>query len=541
MAGSYEEIFRNFSWDIPECYNLGTAMSDTPARRRDGTAVVLLDDNWHTRSYSFSFLRDFSNKLANRLLRRGCKRGDRIAVLLPASVEAAVAHIAILKAGMISVPLIPNPEISYFDRLIASGASAILTDGEFAERHAAAWANVPHLMRVEVLRAQQLEPPHEGLTRLLASERSIFHAARTLPDEACVLSFTSGSEGAPKGVLHSHHLVLGILPVFLFTQMPVAQDVVWSHFEWGWLGGLLVAFGAWHQGSAVLVQQRSEPITAKTLEMLRRLEVSRISIAPTALKILRHATRSNPQFPRLSSITSGGEKLDVETCEWVKARFGTDLCEIYGLTECSAVLGSGNIVSRRPGALGKPAPGHKVHIVSETGERLNAGEEGLIAVESPHPAMFAGYWRDPQATRDKFIGNMLNTGDIGLKDEDGYFWYRSRADDLINSAGRRISPAEIEDVLAASPPVQDCAVVSIPDPLAGEIIVSWVTLKPPFEPSAGTEQAIFAAIRGRLASYQLPRRIRFRDTLPQTPTGKIHRRAIREEEIRLSRARSGNA
>jgi len=529
---SYETLRRTFSWDIPETYNLGQALSDRQLEAGMDTALIVVDQDWREHRFSFRFLSEYSNKLANLLHHRGCRRGDRVAVMLPQSIEAAVAHVAILKSGMISLPLIPEHNPAVGDRLRAAGASTILTTAELADVHAREWADLPDLRSVLVLQEDASTKPGDGLQRLLSPHRSEFAAAKTSASDPATLSFTSGSEGAPKGVLHAHGLVRGILPALLFTKMPTPHDVVWSHFDWGWLGGLLVAFGAWYCGAAVLVHHQPAMVPRKTIDLLRQFNVSRVSIAPTALKMLQQGTRS-VAFPQLTSITSGGEKLDPELRQWVRDQFRIELSEIYGLTECSAVMGSGYLVPPVIGALGKPAPGQEVRILSGDGATPAAGEQGLIAVKRPHPAMFLGYWHDEAATAAKFSGSYLMTGDLGFQDEAGYFWYVSRADDVIKSGGRRIGPSEIEDACSACPAVKLCAAVGIPDALIGEAIVLWVQLAENHAPSRELEAEIVAAAKRVLAPYQIPHRIRFVDDLPLTSTGKVHRQAIRKSETEM--------
>lgn len=530
---SYDTLRRTFSWNIPQAYNLGEALSDRQVEAGMGTAVIAIDREWREHRFSFHFLSDHSNKMANLLRHRGCREGDRVAVMLPQSIEAAVAHVAILKCGMISLPLIPEYNPAVTERLRAAAASAILTTAELADVHAKEWADLPDLRTVVVVTGGASSKPGEELQRLLSSCRSEFARAKTNARDPATLSFTSGSEGAPKGVLHAHGLVHGILPALLFTKMPTPQDVVWSHFDWGWLGGLLVAFGAWYCGSAVLVHHQPALTPRKTIDLLRQFNVSRVSIAPTALKMLRQGTRS-AEFPRLTSITSGGEKLDPELRQWVRDQFRIELSEIYGLTECSAVMGSGYLVPPVIGALGKPAPGQDVQILSSDGGKLAAGERGLIAVKRPHPAMFLRYWQDEVATAEKFTGSYLMTGDVGFQDEAGYFWYISRADDIIKSGGRRIGPSEIEDAFSACPAVKLCAAVGIPDALIGESISLWVQLAEGYVASPEIEAEIVGGAKKVLASYQIPHRIRFVDDLPCTSTGKVHRQAIKKSEIELS-------
>ena len=529
MVGSYERAVSDFIWDIPHQFNLGALLSDRQAQLDHGTAIIAVAPDGAAHRYTFDYLSLFSNKLANLLNGSGCVAGDRIAVLLPASVEAAVAHLAILKAGMVSVPLIADEVTAYADRLAIAGVTAICTTASLAETGSAALRQLAGLRTIVVLRDDNTLGSAERMEQALARCSGRYRPLLGTQEQPALLSFTSGSEGTPKGVLHAHGLVPGIIPALLFTGIPKPQDIVWSHFDWGWLGGLLVAFGAWYFGATVILDGNPVVSPGRTLAFMRRFAVTRVSIAPTALRLLQIGVGTK-EFPRLSSITTGGEKLDPATAEWVVDRFGIELSEIYGLTECSAILGSGQLVARRPGALGKPAPGQRVYLIDEDGNKVAHGETGQIAVQAPHPAMFLGYWRDDLATRERFHGDLLLTGDLGFQDEDGYCYYVARADDVIKRGGRRIGPGEIESAFGMSAAVDLCAAVGVPDALAGQRIVLWIKLNPSWPDSPQTEAEIMAEARRHLPAYQLPDTIRFVEAMPVTATGKVHRKAVREAE-----------
>jgi acetyl-CoA synthetase len=531
-VSKYDEIIRDFRWDIPESYNLGYAISDRQVELGHDVAIRIVDRDFAERHISFEELSHYSNRLANRLIADGFGIGDRVAVMLPASFEAAVAHIAILKAGMISVPLLPDQAPgSSADKLDLAGASGIFTSVELAKMNGQAWRGVSSLQHIYPITGGHPNASGTAMETLIREVSADFRSIFREPSAPALLGFTSGSEGAPKGVLHAQSITMGGLPAVLFSELPTAGHIIWSHFEWGWLGGLLVAFGAWSCGASVLLHEQTVLSPGKMIELLRTFGVHHASIAPTALKMLKQGTRS-AVFPKLLSITSGGEKLDLETRSWVEGKFGIPLSEIYGLSECGAVLGSGYILPIREGAIGKPAPGQSVHIISEDGTVLPPGQAGLIAVQAPHPSLFLGYWNDEAATKARFIGNFFNTGDMAYRDEDGYFWYVGRADDIISNAGHRVGPGEIEEAFLASPAVNLCVAFGVPDTISGESIALWVELAESWLPDQDTLNFLFTEARKRLAPYQMPKRIRFVQHIPRTGTGKVHRRAAREEELK---------
>lgn len=531
MIDNYDRIVHEFRWNIPTRYNLGQALSDLPSGRGRGTAILAIDKNWRERRFSFADLARSSNRLANKLAQMGLQRNDRIAVLLPSSPEAAIAHIAIWKSGLISVPLqMKDHPDAIVEKLRLSAARVIFATDEYAESSAHIWNNLPDLRAIMPIAKQSDAVDCALLKKVLSGASDAFQVAETRSDEPAVLAFTSGTEGVPKGVLHAHRVVVGGLPAMLFSGMPDSSDLVWSHFDWGWLGGLLVPLIAWHCGAAVLVYQEEILNPFATIDLLRDFEATRISVAPTALKMLQHSI-SQPNCPKLRSITAGGEKLDELAQDWVLNHFGFPLSELYGLSECGAVLGSGQILPVRSGSLGKPPPGQTVRIIAEDGSVLGPNEVGYIAVLSPHPQMFLGYWNDAEATESRFLGSYFNTGDTGFFDERGYFTYSERGAEIIKVGGNRVGPSEIEQVALRHPAVSAAAAIGLPDQFTGEAIVLCVELQEEWDATPATEQTVLTFLRQSLAAYKIPRRIRFLNEIPRNASGKIRRFELRSREM----------
>ena len=503
MSVAFEELVRGFEWKIPEVYNVGEALCHRGASNKLGDALVYVDNLWNSYTFSFSWLNGQSNRLANALTSDGLSAGDRVAVILPPSVESAIAHLAILKAGMISVPLpTTSGKADIAQKLESAGVAAILTTAGIREASLQGGEGMT-THRLYILIEDEDAAPGAHLNDLLAENSNKFAAVPTTVSTPAFISFTSGSEGLPKGVLQGHGLVLGILPAFHFSKIPRPGERVWSSFDWGWLGGLLVALGSWHFGATIVIQRQERIVPSRTLRLLREFHVSRISVSPTALKLLRLASKDE-EFPTLVSLTIGGERLEPELREWARRKFGTDVSEMYGLTECSGVMGSGHILPVKPGAIGKPAPGQTLCILDEDGNPQANGDAGFIAVKSPHPAMFIGYWQDEPATRAKFCGPWLLTGDLGYRDDDGYFWYVGRADDVITCGGRRIGPGEIEAAFAEMAEVRLCAAIGVPHEMSNERIVGWVELKERAAVSSNSGKARHQSGQG-LVSLPSPR------------------------------------
>jgi acetyl-CoA synthetase len=307
--------------------------------------------------------------------------------------------------------------------------------------------------------------------------------------------------------------------------------MMWTPADWAWIGGLLdVLLPAWHHGIPVLARrfEKFEPEAA--FELMARHGVTHAFLPPTALKMMRTVPSPRERYAlSLVAVSSGGESLGEELIEWGRAALGVTLNEFYGQTECNVVLSSCSaLFEPRIGSIGKAVPGHHVAIVDDEGHELPPGIEGNIGIRSPDPVMFLGYWRNDEATREKFAGEYLLTGDLGIKDEDGFFRFVGRNDDVITSAGYRIGPGPIEDCLLGHPAVRLAAVVGIPDATRTEIVKAFIVLNAGFTPSPALEREIQEHVKTRLAAHEYPRAVAFVTSLPMTATGKIIRRALRD-------------
>jgi len=325
-------------------------------------------------------------------------------------------------------------------------------------------------------------------------------------------------------------VLLGHLPNIEMVHgfFPKPGDVMWTPADWAWIGGLFDAlFPAWYHGVPVVGHRAKKFEPQAAMQLMADHGVRVVFLPPTALKLMRLANVKHDGV-KLRSMLSGGESLGAELLDWVRATFGIDVHEIYGQTECNLVVGcNAKLFPIRPGAMGKATPGFDVRIVNENGEELPRGERGIIGVRQPNPCTMIEYWRNPDATAKKYAGAFLLTGDLGRQDDDGYFWYMSREDDVITSAGYRIGPAEIEDTLLKHPAVALSAVVGIPDPIRTEAVKAWIVLRPGFAPSAELARDIRDFVKVQLAAHEYPRHVEFAETLPMTATGKVLRGELR--------------
>jgi acetyl-CoA synthetase len=529
----YDSLYRQFRWPVPARYNIGVDVCDRWAEKEPGRLAIL-----HARSdgrddaITYGWLRETSNRLANALRAHGIKRGDRVAILLPQLPEVAAIHIAIYKLGGVALPLavlFGTDALSY--RLDNSGAAALITNARGAERMAEIRKDLPTLRLV-----LSLDGPDSGVLAfadVLAKASPDFSPVDTSADDPAMMVYTSGTTGQPKGALHGHRVLIGHFPGVETHHnfLPQPGDRIWTPADWAWAGGLLnVLLPGLHYGVPVVARRFEKFDPEEAFALMARTQIRNAFIPPTALRMLRAAPNPKGRHAiTMRSIGSGGESLGAETYEWGKSAFGLIINEFYGQTECNIVLAACSAIGvSKPGAIGRPVAGHTVAIIDAAGNPLKAGEHGQIAVKRPDPVMFLEYWRNPEATRDKFIGDWMTTGDQGVMDEEGYVSFVGRDDDIITSAGFRIGPGEIEDCLIRHPAVALAAAVGKPDALRTEIVKAFIVLKKGYSPSDSLAVEIQGFVKTRLSAHEYPREVVFIDDMPMTTTGKVIRRLLRE-------------
>jgi acetyl-CoA synthetase len=532
-ARDYAALYRDFRWRIPARYNMGVDICDRWAESDPGR-VALYDvrAGGGVEEISFGWLRETSNRLANTFKASGIGRGDRVAILLPQSPVVIAAHIAIYKLGGIALPLamlFGADAIGY--RLMDSGARALITNTRGLDKLAQTGDAAAGLALV-----LSVDGPHAragGLFETIARASSDFTPADTAADDPALMVYTSGTTGPPKGALHAHRVLLGHLPGIEFPHefFPQPGDRFWTPADWAWAGGLLDALlPALHYGVPVVAARFEKFDPGEAFALMAKLKVRNAFIPPTALRMLRSAPNPRGRHDiRLRSVGSGGEALGAETLEWGKSALGVAINEFYGQTECNLVAASCAAIGvTRPGMIGKPVPGHTVAVIQPDGSECAAGELGQIAIKRPDPVMFLEYWKKPEATREKFIGDWMTTGDTGVADEEHYVRFTGRLDDIITSAGYRIGPGEIEDCLIRHPAVALAAAIGKPDPMRTEIVKAFVVLKAGYQPSDALAAEIRDFVKVKLSAHEYPREIAFIDALPMTTTGKVIRRLLRE-------------
>jgi acetyl-CoA synthetase len=541
--GSYDEVYRSFHWPIPEYYNIGADVCDKWADERYRLALIYEDESGRTEKYTFWDIKRLSNRLANALRAQGITRGDRVAILLPQCPETAIAHIAVYKLGAIAVPLFTlfGPDALEY-RLVNSGTKAIITDGANIEKVLQIRDRLTDLQLLFVSRGK----PEAGVTdfwEALEKGATRFDPVPTKADDPALIIYTSGTTGPPKGALHAHRVVLGHIPgvEFFHNFFPKKEDVYWTPADWAWIGGLIdVLLPSWHHGVPVVAYRARKFDPEQAFYFIAKYGIRNAFMPPTALKMMRQVKDPRKRYEySMRTIGSGGETLGEELLDWGRRVMDLEINEFYGQTEVNLVVGNCcEIMPIRKGSMGKPIPGHRVEVVDQAGAVVPSGTVGEIAILRPDPVMFLSYWKNPQATREKFIGDWSLTGDLGKKDEDGYLWYVARKDDIITSSGYRIGPAEVEDCLIRHPAVAISAVIGTPDPVRTEIVKAFIVLKPGTPANEDLASDIKEFVKTRLAAHEYPREIEFVTELPMTTTGKIIRGELRRRDIEKKQADS---
>ena len=539
---NYEQLYASFRWNIPARYNIAADVCDRHAGDPGKVAMIGEDGDGKTWTMTFREVQRKANQLANLLVSLGLVKGDRVMLLLGQNPWTAIGHVACWKAGLVSVPtsiLFAADAVAY--RLNAVGVRVVITD----------LANLPSVEKARLVAPEMKHvfltdgaaPNAPSIAKAIEPARDHFETVDTAADDPAFLNFTSGTTGNPKGALQAHRSMLGHMPgaEMGFDQFPQPGDCMWSPADWAWLAGLMdVLMPAWFHGVPVLTFRapRFDPEQAYT--MMGRHRVRTTLLTPTMLRVMRQIPDPVKRYGLdLRTIISGGELVGKELHEWSSGALGVPINEMFGQTECNLVLSSnGNMMPVKPGSLGRAVPGHVAGIVDEAGQPLPAGTIGNLAFRSPDPVMMLEYWQNPEATRNKYADGWLITGDLASCDQDGYFWFHGRADDVITSAGYRIGPSEIEDALARHPAVVMAAAVGVPDPVRTELIKAFVILKQGISPSPALVEDVRNFVREHLARHEVPRDIEFVATLPMTTTGKILRRELRDAE--RAKAAKGN-
>ena len=542
----YESAYRNERLEAPEFFNFGFDVVDKWAEDHTKLALLSVDPGGvNARHHTFWDMKTLSDRYANSLRELGIKKGDRVFIMLPRIPEWYVALVALFKLGALPMPgttLLTPRDIEY--RINRAEAVMAITDAENAakvEEAAGACGTLKYLVVVGEERRGWL-----SFDQQVASGSPLLEGVEpTRSDDPLLIYFTSGTVGYPKMVLHTQaSCAIGHTLSAKYWHDLKSTDLHWTLSDTGWAKAAYgKLFGQWTLGATVMQHDaRGRFDGPMTLSMLERFGVTSFCAPPTAYRMMVLEDLAKYDLRHLRHCTGAGEPLNPEVMKQWEDGTGLTIYDGYGQTETVLLVGNFRCLPVRPGSMGKPVPGFTIGVVDEEGAEVPPGEEGQIAVkikpERP-VGLFREYWRDDEAMERSFHGDWYLTGDKAYKDEDGYFWFVGRADDVIISAGYRIGPFEVESALIEHPAVTESAVVASPDPVRGDIVKAFVILAPDYVPSDELALSLQEHVRTTTAPYKYPRAVEFVTELPKTVSGKIRRVELREMELARAQTNDG--
>lgn len=536
----YEATRASFRWDIPDRFNFATDVVDRFAAEGDGLALIWANAAGEERTFRFSDISRASKRAAAALAARGIGKGDIVLVMTPRIPEWQIAMVACLRLGAIAIPcieMLTARDLAF--RLSHSGAKGVVCRAAHARKFDGLLNHVTARLSI----GGTAEGFDEWDAALTAAGLDIA-AAEVMADDPALLYYTSGSTGMPKGVLHASRAIYAWRGSARFWLDLGPEDIVWCTADVGWSkAGTSILFGPWSMGACTFFYDGPfEP--AERLRLLERHRVSVYCAPGTELFRVVDQDIGARDLSRLRHAVTAGESLNATVAERWRARTGIPILEAYGQTEALMTLLNFPCKEVRDGSMGLPAPGLDIDVIDENGRRLPPGAEGEIAIRLPTPQMMLGYLHDRERTAETQIEadgvRWFLSGDRGVRDGDGYFYYRGRADDIIGSASYRIGPTEVENALLDHPSVQECAVVGKPDVERGEIVKAFVVLRDDLTLTNKLVLDIQEHVKNATAPYKYPREIEAVSELPKTLTGKIQRKALRDlERSRLTEHRQG--
>ncbi|WP_203361464.1 acetate--CoA ligase [Bacillus sp. REN10] len=537
---NWKETEQHFSWAETGKVNIAYEAIDRHAasERKDQVALHYRDAD-REESYTFEQMKDYSNQAANVLKQFGdVTKGDRVFVFMPRSPELYFTVLGAIKAGAIVGPLFEAfMEGAVRDRLEDSEAKVLVTTPELLERVPV--AELPALKTIFLVGDHvQEEGKFVDFKAKMKQADPSFDIEWMNLDDGMLLHYTSGSTGKPKGILHVHRAMIQQYQTAKWVLDLKENDVYWCTADPGWVTGTAYGiFGPWLTGTTnVVVGGRFSPDHwYKTLE---DYGVTVWYSAPTAFRMLMGAGDELVKKYNLSAlrhILSVGEPLNPEVVRWGSKVFDLRIHDTWWMTETGAqVICNYPCMEIRPGSMGKPIPGVKAAIVDDQGNELPPNRMGNLAIKKGWPSMMVSVWNNPAKYESYFMpGDWYVSGDSAYMDEDGYFWFQGRVDDVIMTAGERVGPFEVESKLIEHPAIAEAGVIGKPDPVRGEIIKAFVALIDGYEPSDELKEDIRQFVKTGLAAHAAPREIEFRDKLPKTRSGKIMRRVLKAWELDL--------
>lgn len=550
----YDKAYADFSWDAAAkdlvdyfddgSLNIAYNCVDRHAqgKRRDKPALLYNGANGEKETYSFADLEKLSNTFANVLADQKVVKGDRVFIFLPTIPERYVVFLGTLKTGAIVGTLFAAfQEMALLDRLADSEASVIVTNAELYPRIKNIQKDLPKLKKIIIVeRGSDTLPQADDVVSYgesMAHASSDYAVAHMQPDDYSYMLYTSGTTGKPKGVVHSHQDILQAMVSTKYALDVQEDDIYWCTADLGWVTGVVYGvLGIWGLGgTSVIYEGRFSP--ENWYGVLRDNKVTIWYSAPTAIRMLMGAAVDPKDYDlsALRHLCSVGEPLNPEAIWWSLEAFGLPFHDTWWQTELGSIsITNYPILDIKPGSMGKPLPGVEAAIIDDQGKPVAGGVEGNLALKaSTVSSMMKTIWHNQEKFDSYFDGQWYISGDRAMQDEDGYYWFVGRADDVINTSGERIGPFEVESVLVSHPAVIEAGVIGKPDPVRGEIIKAFVVTKPGVPQTDELKEELRVYVKKHLAGHAYPRELDFIDKLPKTRSGKIMRRILKAQELGL--------
>ncbi|ANS74267.1 acyl--CoA ligase [Paenibacillus yonginensis] len=524
-------------WIAPEIYNISSEVEKHPPAK---TALKWLSESGEYKEIMYGELVSRMNRLAGGLKQLGLTKGDRVLVMVPRTITAYLIYLACLKLGLAIIPsseLLRSKDLVY--RLKHSEAKAVLVWGQFTGEVNRIDEELPNLdYRIAV--GEEEAEPQEGwldLQRLMEGQPDSFQAEPTRREDMAILAYTSGTTGNPKGVVHSHGWGYAHLRIAAENWLDIRQDdIVWATAAPSWQKWIWSPFLSVLGSGATGFIYNGSFSPKRYLELLQKYRIQVLCCTPTEYRLMaKSGGLEEYDLSSLRSAVSAGEPLNREVIDIFKSQQGITIRDGYGQTESTLLIGALKDAPLRIGSMGKALAPGLVEIVDEEGRLVPPGEVGNIAVHQDMPALFREYYKDPDRKKAGMRGEYFITGDRASKDEEGYFWFEGRGDDIIISSGYTIGPFEVEEALMKHPAVKECAVVASPDEIRGHIVKAFVVLRNAEEASPELARELQNHVKQTTAPYKYPRKLEFCDDLPKTSSGKIRRVELREQEKKAAK------
>lgn len=540
---SYEDFFENYRCNIPENFNFAYDIVDEWARIKENKpALVWTNDAGDIKKYTFGDIKRLSDKAANFFLSQGIRKGDVVMLILKQRPEVWIAMVALMKIGAVTIPATYQltPKDIVYRCNIAEVSMIVCVDDDVVIDHIrGSLHECKTLKKVATVGSHPFEDFLDFRAGIEAAPEEFQRpvgADATQNSDQMLIYFSSGTTGMPKMVWHDYTFPLGHIVTAKYWQCVQDEkihltqtDSGWAKFAWGKI------YGQWICGACIGAYDTEKFTPHGMLDAIQRLRPTTFCAPATIYRFLIKEDLSGYDFSFIEHASIAGEPLNPEVYKKIQELTGLRLHEGFGQSETSVLLANYDWFDVRPGSMGKPSPLYGITLLDEDGNPCEDGIVGSICITGTNvahpPGLFHGYWKDEAVTKKCWHDGIYNTGDMAWRDDDGYYWFVGRNDDVIKCSGYRIGPFEVESALLEHPCVLECAITAAPDPIRGQVVKATIVLARGFHPSEELKKELQNHVKQATAPYKYPRIIEFVDELPKTISGKIQHNMIRKMDM----------